>query len=80
MLGWPAVVTPLMSLPMFVNAVPILSENVPIAAAIPTATTPTRIAYSSADTASLARIKLRNRRGKCSLVFVFFITVILPLG
>ena len=48
--------------PMVLSAVVMLLENVTKAAPIATAMTPTRIAYSRADTASLARRKRRSRR------------------
>ena len=38
---------------------------------MPTTTTPTRTAYSSADTASLARMKRWNRRDRCFVVFLY---------
>ena len=59
--------------PIVPSAVVMLPENVIKAAAIATATMPTRIAYSSADTASLARRKRRNRREMC---FVFFASIV----
>jgi cytochrome c biogenesis protein CcdA len=59
-----------------------LVENVTRASPIATAMTPIRIAYSRADTASLARTNRRNRRDRClvffvSIVFIVFIALLL---
>jgi cytochrome c biogenesis protein CcdA len=56
-----------------------LVENVTRASPIATAMTPIRIAYSRADTASLARTNRRNRRDRCLVFFVssVFIAVLL---
>jgi t-SNARE complex subunit (syntaxin) len=64
------------------SAVEMLVEKVVRAVAMPTAMTPTRMAYSRADTASLARTNRRNRRDRClvffvSIVFIVFIALLL---
>jgi hypothetical protein len=61
------------------SAVEMLVEKVVRAVAMPTAMTPTRMAYSRADTASLARTNRRNRRDRCLVFFVssVFIAVLL---